>query len=203
MADEGSVTGWLHDLRGGDVHAVERLWQRYYSILVDQAQRRMAGRTRIHDGEDVVVDVFASFYQGIEEGRYPQLQDRNDLWALLLTITRNKAAKAVRYEHQQCRGGNRRRQTGPPDDADSSVHDFLDRMMDEKEPTPDFALEAAEECGRLFRLLSSDELCTVARMKMQGYENKEIAARLDLSERSIERKLQLIRLRWENELRAP
>ena len=54
MADEGSVTGWLHDLKDGDVQAVERLWQRYYSILVNQAQRRMGGRTRIHDGEDVV-----------------------------------------------------------------------------------------------------------------------------------------------------
>lgn len=202
MADEGSVTGWLHALRSGDAHAVERLWQRYYSILVDQAQRRMSGRTRIHDGEDVVVDVFASFYQGIEEGRFPQLQDRNDLWALLLTITRNKAAKAIRYEHQQCRGGNRHQQTSAPDASDSSVGEFLDRMMDEKEPTPDFALEAAEECGRLFGLLSSDELCKIAQMKMQGYENKEIALHLDLCERTIERKLHLIRARWESELRA-
>jgi DNA-directed RNA polymerase specialized sigma24 family protein len=36
-------------------------------------------------------------------------------------------------------------------------------------------------------------------MRMEGYANEEIAARLDISLRSVERKLEAIRKRWQPE----
>jgi DNA-directed RNA polymerase specialized sigma24 family protein len=47
--------------------------------------------------------------------------------------------------------------------------------------------------------LADDKLRAVATAKMKAFTNKEIAARLEVSEPTIERKLQLIRRCWEKE----
>ena len=68
-----------------------------------------------------------------------------------------------------------------------------------KEPTPEFAAQVAEECQRLLDGLGDDELRMLALWKMEGYTNAEIAAKLGRSQPTVERKLRLIRSRWENE----
>jgi DNA-directed RNA polymerase specialized sigma24 family protein len=47
--------------------------------------------------------------------------------------------------------------------------------------------------------LQDDQLSEIALMKLNALTNREIAAKLDISERSVERKLQRIRNRWEPE----
>jgi DNA-directed RNA polymerase specialized sigma24 family protein len=59
---------------------------------------------------------------------------------------------------------------------------------------------AAEEYQRLMRVLDDDRLRTIARCKLEGHRNEEIADRLGLACRSTERKLQRIRQVWEAEL---
>jgi len=70
------------------------------------------------------------------------------------------------------------------------------------EPTPQFAAQVQEEYGRLYALLTDDTLRQIARGKLDGYTNSEIAARLKLSLRAVERKLQLIRRQWSQELES-
>jgi ECF sigma factor len=36
------------------------------------------------DEEDVVQNAFHSFFQGLARGRFPQLNDRDNLWRLLV-----------------------------------------------------------------------------------------------------------------------
>ena len=67
------------------------------------------------------------------------------------------------------------------------------------EPTPDFALQTSEECQRLLDLLS-DELREVAELKLQGFSNSEIAQQMGVVERTAERKLNLIRKHWSEDL---
>jgi hypothetical protein len=50
-----------------------------------------------------------------------------------------------------------------------------------REPDPAFAAEVAGECRRLLGLLPNDELRDVARWKMEGYSNQEIAGKLGRS----------------------
>jgi DNA-directed RNA polymerase specialized sigma24 family protein len=49
-------------------------------------------------------------------------------------------------------------------------------------------------------LLDDDRLRQIAECKLEGYTNEEIANRLGLACRSIERKLQRIRQLWAGEL---
>ena len=52
---------------------------------------------------------------------------------------------------------------------------------------------------RLLERLQDDTLSKVAVMKMEGYSNAEIASSLELSNRTIIRKLNVIRSIWSHE----
>ena len=55
----------------------------------------------------------------------------------------------------------------------------------------------ADGCRRLLGRLGDDALRSVALWKLEGYTNAEIAARLDCTVRTVERKLERIRAYWE------
>jgi DNA-directed RNA polymerase specialized sigma24 family protein len=69
------------------------------------------------------------------------------------------------------------------------------------EPTPVFLAQMTEEVERLLEKLGDDTLRNVARWKMDGLENEEIAQKLGRTERSVRRKLELIRVEWEAVMR--
>ena len=85
-------------------------------------------------------------------------------------------------------------------DADSSPRDDLGQMVGH-EPTPEFVAQAAEQCQRLLGMLPED-LRGLAQLKLQGYSNGELADHLGVVERTVERKLNLIRKHWSRELDA-
>jgi DNA-binding CsgD family transcriptional regulator len=55
---------------------------------------------------------------------------------------------------------------------------------------------AAEECRRLLARLGDDTLRQVARLRMEGYTNEEVAGRLGCSLRGVARKVERIRRTW-------
>jgi DNA-directed RNA polymerase specialized sigma24 family protein len=186
MADPGSVTHWLRQLPTGDSAAAQQLWERYYQRLVGLARKRLQGAGVLAaDEEDVALSAFDSFFRNAQDGRFPQLVDRDNLWQLLVTITARKTCHLLRDARRQKRGGDRERV-----DAD------LDRVVG-REPSPVFAAQVVEEFQRLLDHLDDDLLRAVAVGKMEGYTNDELAARLDLAPRTIERKLRIIRGIWE------
>jgi IS30 family transposase len=58
------------------------------------------------------------------------------------------------------------------------------------------AAQAIEECSRLLDRLQDDSLRQIACWKMEGYTNDEIAERLNVVTRTVERKLKIIRQKW-------
>jgi DNA-directed RNA polymerase specialized sigma24 family protein len=54
----------------------------------------------------------------------------------------------------------------------------------------------ADQCRRLFNTLGEDSLREVARLRMEGYSNDEVADKLGCSLRSVARKVELIRRTW-------
>jgi DNA-directed RNA polymerase specialized sigma24 family protein len=148
------------------------------------------------DEEDVALSAFHSFCQGAVRGRFPRLDDRDNLWRLLVTITAHKALDQVRRQARQKRGGGRvlvgSAQAGGEDDTDGAG---LDQVVGQ-EPTPQFAAMVADECRRLLVALDDETLRQVALLRMEGYTEEEIAARVDCSLRTVSRKLALIRKAW-------
>ncbi len=101
-----SVSLWLQQLQAGDHAAAEELWQRYCKRLVDMARRMIRGLPRrVEDEEDLALSAFDSFCRGAIGGRFPSLDDRNNLWRLLVTITARKAYQHGLSMRRQKRGG--------------------------------------------------------------------------------------------------
>jgi DNA-directed RNA polymerase specialized sigma24 family protein len=189
MAREGSVTRWLGPLQAGDPAAAQELWQRYFRRLVGLARARLQGTPRrAADEEDVALSAFDSFCRSAQQGRFPQLADREDLWRLLMVLTARKAAHLRRGEGCQKRGGG----TAPAAEAD------LEQLLS-REPTPAFAAEVAEACQRLLACLGDAQLQAIARWKMEGYTTEEIASRLGCAPGTVKRKVRLIRTLWQKE----
>jgi DNA-directed RNA polymerase specialized sigma24 family protein len=197
MASDGSVSRLIDGLAVGDPAAVEKLWERYFRRLVSLARKKLADAPRrAADEEDVALSAFNSFCINVENGRFPQLLDRDGLWRLLVVVTVRKAAHLRRDEGRQKRGGGAIHQTETTRADDGSP--MLEAILS-KEPSPEFAALASEEHERLMRSLGNDELRSVAQWRMEGYSVEEIAGKLNYAPRSIKRKLQLIRSIWEKE----
>src|SRR5947209_13196920 len=106
MELHGSVTRWVTALKGGDAAAAQLLWERYHVRLVVLARQKLrAARGRAADEEDVVQNAFHSFFRGVAQGRFPRLDDRDNLWRLLVVITARKALDQLAHEHTRRRGG--------------------------------------------------------------------------------------------------
>src|SRR5262245_44415949 len=104
----GSVTHWVRTLRAGDPRAAEALWRRYFEGLIRLARARLRGAPcAAADGEDAALNAFDSFCPGAAAGRYPRLDDRDDLWRLLVVLTERKAVDQARRERRQKRGGGK------------------------------------------------------------------------------------------------
>jgi DNA-directed RNA polymerase specialized sigma24 family protein len=197
MTSDGSVTHWLHLLKAGDRAAAQPLWEGYFRRLVALARRRLLGTPRrVADEEDVALSAFDSFCRGAEQGRFPKLEDRGDLWQLLVLLTARKAGQFVRHQCREKRGGGKN--LTEADLADAGEGDGLAAAVG-TEPTPEFAAQVADECRRLLDALPDAELRQIAVWKMEGHTTEEIAARLRCVPRTVERRLRLIRDLWSRE----
>ncbi len=194
MSAPGSVTALVERLKAGDHEAARLLWQRYYPRLVALARKKLQGASRRRaDEQDAAQSAFKSFCLRAEQGRFPDLTDREGLWALLVVLTARKVADQVKYDRREKHGGGRVRgdsavcgdegEEGPPG---------LDCLAGD-DPTPEEAAILAEEVETLLGRLRDPEVRQVAVYKMEGYRNAEIAGLQQCSVPTVERRLAIIR----------
>ena len=200
MSSERSVTCWIGLLKAGDSAAAQRVFECYFERMVRFARKKLgAAPRRVADEEDVALSAINSFCLGAARGNFPQLADRDDLWRLLVTITARKAIRQADHARRQKRGeGKVRGESVFVRDDASEEYGGIDQVVGE-EPTPTFAAEVADEFAKLLERLGDDTLRQVAVLKMQGYRNEEIAAKVGCALRSVERKLRGIRVIWSAE----
>jgi RNA polymerase sigma factor (sigma-70 family) len=196
MANADSVTVWIGQLKAGDRQAAEQLWDRYFRRLLGLANKKLRDASRrVADEEDVALSAFASFCRGAERGCFTQLQDRDNLWPLLVLITSRKAADQIQRQRRKKRGA------GLVEEG-SHEEGVLGEVLGQ-EPTPAFAAQVAEEYQLLLGLLNDAELQAIVQRKIEGYTNEEIARELNCVPRTVERKLRTIRGIWNQQLDKP
>lgn len=178
----GSVSTWLDHLRAGDCSAAEPLWNEYYPRLVGLA-RKQIGKFPLAgaDEEDAAVSAFATFWRRLREGQFQQITDRDSLWRMLGTITVRKLRRYQSIEQAAKRGGNI-----------ANVSQAVDWEQIAALDTSDLDQEAYN----LIELLHDDQLATIATLRLMGHTVDEVASFLQLSRRTLERKLKLIRTIW-------
>src|SRR6516225_5792899 len=184
MSATDPVTLWIRQLKEGQRTAVGLL-----------ARARLRARPGLAAAdEEVALSAFDSLCRGAERGRFPQLDDRADLWRVLVTITARKAADLVQHERRRKRGGGHVRTEA--DLAAAALEAGGIAQAPAHEPSPELAALMAEECRRLFDALPDESLRQVAALRLEGYTDREIAARLHCGLSTIERRLRTIRTVW-------
>jgi DNA-directed RNA polymerase specialized sigma24 family protein len=126
---------------------------------------------------------------GIQAQKFPELDDREDLWKLLVVVTNRKAIAQQRRHFAAKR----------PDQRMNEPFGESEIAVPGREPSPEFAVQFAEEVQRMLAALPSEDFRRVALLRMEGYTNREIAEKLDWYEVKVERRLRIIRKQWATE----
>ncbi len=184
--DQGhvSVTRLFTKLQSGDEQAMNALWEFYFPKLVSLARERFSKGLHVAYGaDDAAQSALYLLYRGASDGRLDEVKSRDDLWRLLATSMRRRVIDQVRRRKRQKRG-------------DGNIVLSLDDDVFSDEWGPEFLAICDESLAGLMSKLRDDTFRQIAQMRMEGYSNAEIAKHLQVSERTIERKLNLIRLDW-------
>jgi RNA polymerase sigma-70 factor (ECF subfamily) len=195
--ERGSVTREALLLNAEDAlvreQAAARIWERFQVRLVELARRRLSLGIRVREDEqDVVQSMFRSFFaMQQKEGRAP-LDSRDDVWRLLVWMTLCKASAAAQRHHAQRRDVRKERALDLPAGADETIASWLGEPSDRAVLDPRDAAVGRDEFNRLMAALP-EPLRAILAMRLEGWTNAEIAARIDRTERTVELKLQLVR----------
>jgi DNA-directed RNA polymerase specialized sigma24 family protein len=115
-------------------------------------------------------------------GRFPNLEDRNDLWKILVFIVGQKIADQIERQAAKKRGHQ----------AKIASEEALYAVIG-REPSPEFAVAIADEIDHFMARLDDDQLRQIAVWKMEGRTNEEISSLASCSLRTVANKLTLIR----------
>jgi DNA-directed RNA polymerase specialized sigma24 family protein len=195
---EPPVTLWLRALEEGNEDAAEQLWGHFFERLTNLARRKLI-QQRVVDGEDIVVSVFRRLCEGAEGGRFEQVSGRDELWKLLVSMTVRRSIDENRRLMADKRGGARVRGDSLLAQGDGERQLSWDQFTGD-DGAPEFLVMVQEECDRLLGSLPDDTLRNVALWRLEGFSNDEIAEKLEMTTRSVERKLHRIRQLWSDEV---
>jgi DNA-directed RNA polymerase specialized sigma24 family protein len=186
MDQEQSVTQLIRRVVQGEQGMVqEELVQRFLERLTALARTRLRSVRGYEDEADVALSAMNSFLVRAPKQDLGPLGDRHALWSLLAAITIRKSITVRRRMFAQKRDVRRSR----------SLQDLL-----VEPPTHQFLDSVFEEGNRLLDSLQDPILRQIALLRLEGYSNEEVAARIGRSIKTVERKLQLIRRRLQAEL---
>ena len=194
-SEQPSVSDWVCRLKDGDAEAAQRLWDRYFQKLVEQAEKRISSHNCPEGAvvpEDVAASVFESLWKGANRGRFQHVTARDELWWLLLAMTRRKVVSHIRHSMAQ------QRFPGKIAASLSSVSPgSLYQELVSDEPTAESVVMMRDQFSFLLSLLRDDKLRRIAVLKLEGHSNEEICRILDVSSATATRKLRLIRETWQ------
>jgi DNA-directed RNA polymerase specialized sigma24 family protein len=202
MGAQGSVTRLIIDLRSDDPRvrevAARLVWGRYFQELLTLARNNLSARIRSReDEEDVLQSMYKSFCLRQRRGDF-DLANRDQLWNLLVQITLCKARNTA-TRHLQGKRDVRQEVKRAASRRDEHSNATILDQIDSDGPTPAEAALMNEALERRFQALKDPDLRRIALWKLEGYTNPEIAAQLQCTVRTVERKLERIRAYWETD----
>jgi RNA polymerase sigma-70 factor, ECF subfamily len=192
-----SVDELLARLRQGDQPAATALFKRFAFRLLALAHDQLSSSLRRKvDAEDVVQSVFRSFFTRQRDGRF-QVDDWDDLWALLATITVRKCINVRIAFHRQGRSLQREVDVTLSNGDSAPGWEALAR-----EPTPTEAAMLTELVEGLLQGLPERERRIVA-LTLEGKDAKQISQDIGRAERTVRRVVEHFRQRLEHAVLTP
>jgi RNA polymerase sigma factor (sigma-70 family) len=198
-APEGSVTQCIARFKAGNRDAFDKIWSHYFNDLVKVARKFLSSRPKgaLVDEEDIVQNALWSLCRGLPRNRsFDAVDSRETLWPILVAITKYKVNDHFRREGAQKRGSGKVLNQLSSSSTDGHQRQGISNLVADEAPTADDIVSMSEQLAILLGLLAKDDLCQIAKLHIEGWKNAEIAEKLGISVRGVERKLALIRDTW-------
>ena len=150
----------------GDEQAAAQLVRDFEPVVrrVLRGRLRGAGARREFDSMDICQSVLANFFVRAAAGQY-DLKEPDDLIKLLLTMTRNKLAEKMRWQHRLRRDSRR------------TVGGVEELALAGRDPTPSRVVAGKELLEKVRQRLSEEERALVE-LRGQGFSWEEVAVSL-------------------------
>ena len=199
--ESNSISQQMLEVKLHDEAAMAALWEQYYPVLAKFAEKRLTAlgvRQRAFNGEDVAASALLSFLRAVQRNRFPALDSEDGLFRLLRRITIRKVIDRKR-QSQTLKAGNGDVRGESAFGSHSNSGIGIDAVQGES-PSPEWIAMMEEECQGLFALLPDAELQSIACLRLEGYSNTEIAAKIGKSVATVERRLSEIRACWKTSI---
>jgi DNA-directed RNA polymerase specialized sigma24 family protein len=200
------------DIAKGDNEAVRKLCDDDFPKMVRLAQKRFRHQGVLEgafDGEDAAIEAIYEFYEGMVQGKFPNISNREELRRLLVTITYRRVSWWRRHIATQKRGSGlvlffeepttKKQPTCATIAAlgieakDEDIQGGFAGIPDKKQQTPEEELIAAETYQQMLEQLPNEELRQVAILMMDGGSAAEIANTLGCTDQTVRNKRDKIR----------
>jgi hypothetical protein len=199
----GSVTVLLREAKLGKADAFEQLFQFYFGQLLQIAQHRLgsSGNRRVADEEDLAIQVLATFFVDLQDGKDVPIVSRTDVLRMLSRRLQQRAANQKRDAMREKRGEGKvsgesvfRDGMGQFDPAG------INQIADPKaaDPRGDDPLQVFGLFHqRLLDSLNDPLTRSIASMWLAGDSAEKIVSESGRSRPTVYRKLKLIRETWQ------
>ena len=180
MSDNHSITRLLPRVKSGDEQAIHDLFLRCYRRIAESAEKKLRGASaRTFDADDITSTAFTEFLSRAASGSFPKLECRSDVWQILLMLVGDAVKDKLRYEYATKRGGK---------SYTASLNDVGNELlaMDDSQLTL--------EIDEAMKVLPSEEQRQLATLLMEGWTQQQIATRLNVSVRTVQRKCDDVRV---------
>ena len=179
-------------MRDGNPDAVSKLVERYFRKIAQYSNKRLDARMRVaEDGEDIAIMVLDTLTRNAQLGLFPNIQHREDLWLILILLTQQLVIE-------------RKRQANLERPVIHNMTDLLTRANEshetylQEDQAQSRILEIVDCWNELLKSLDNDRSRDIARLKLQGFSNREIATVLQIVPKTVDRKVNAIMQRWQD-----
>ena len=174
-----------------DDSAAQAIWERYFEKLLPIARSKLASvNDPSIDEEDLLVSVFDRLFRAIREKRFAKLEDRHDLWQILLMLTERKAIDKIRSARSA-------RRSAHLTIRESEIADLANlKELIEREPAPEFVAQFNDSLEWALRQIRDETAREVAILKLEGNTISEMASKLGVCLSTVDRKLRIVKEVW-------
>ena len=169
--------------KAGTTQAADTIFDRYCIRLVALISKRLSDRWKHQiDAEDIVQSALGSFFHRTQDSRLHFSQSVS-LWSLLALFAKRKMLRAIEQRSTQKRGGNLHQQT---------IENVMAELVDPSHSLQAVTSDLDDLESELLAAIPEDCL-QIVQLLLVGKTQKEIASELDITDRTVRRRIEKLR----------
>jgi DNA-directed RNA polymerase specialized sigma24 family protein len=183
--EDTEITLWLRKARDGDESAFAELFHFYVARVREYVTKELTAQDRRQGfADDLASECLTKVWRDLNKGCIGSVSNRDELWYAMMRVAKSCAVNRRNYLRRS------KRFMGIPIFMDA----LLRRSVDSESIGNEFEYL---ELWETFAKTLTDQQREIVSLKMDGFDNREIAVRIDSVERRVAYKLQLIRTLWD------